>query len=107
MAVSRTSHASFDQGAAATTELVAAPAAGYRIVVHGITIGIGTTGTAQLLSAATALTGAIPIAASDPKDLLAGSDMTLQCAAAEALNLTTVTGAAKGVVFYSTEQVGA
>lgn len=99
------SHVAIAQGAAATTELVAAPGAGYRIVVHGATVAQAAGGTLKFQSAATDLTGAMSTHANNhsPVDLFAHSDCVLRCAANEALNLTSATNPVTGVVFYSIE----
>ncbi len=92
--------------AAATSPgaLVAAPAAGKQIWVYSYMLGMDAAGTVQFLSAATAKTGAIPMAANGHISA-SSSDPALplfKCASAEALNLA-VTGAgatATGIVSY-------
>lgn len=91
------------QGAAGTTAVVAAPGAGFRVVIHGACLTISIAGSIKLQSAATDLTGAFDLLAATPFDPCAGADAVLRCAANEALNLVSTTGAAKGVVYYSVE----
>lgn len=86
------------QGSAATTELVAATA-GKRVYVTGWCISMDTAGTAKLQSASTDLTGAMKIGVT-PAGMANGVSPIVATAAGEALNLTTVTGAAKGYVSY-------
>lgn len=90
--------ASISQGGAATTEVVAA-VAGKRIHVVAWCISMDTAGTSQFLSAAVARTGAMKIGTT-PGGQANGSTPLFSTAAGEALNLTTVTGAAKGYVSY-------
>lgn len=104
MAVTGTvSHVAVSQGGAGTTAVVAAPGAGLRVVLHGALLVMDLAGTAKFQSAATDLTGAMSLATSSPLGVALDSDCVLRCAANEALNLTTATGAAKGVVWYSVE----
>lgn len=86
------------QAGAATTELVAAPAAGSKIQVWGYTLVQASGGTAVLKSATTALTGAMPGGA---PIVTGGPGPILECAAAEALNLVTTGGAAFGHLQYT------
>jgi hypothetical protein len=95
--------ASFDQGAAGTTAVVAAPGVGKRIWVVGYTIGMSAAGTAKWQSAANDKTGAIPFIGTAYGPFAdRGNEETplFACNENEALNLTTVTGAAKGYVTY-------
>ena len=84
------------QAGAATTELVAAPAAGKCVEVWGLTLAQAATGTAVLKSATTALTGVMPA----PLPAFGGPGPILRCAAAEALNLVTVNAGAFGELRY-------
>lgn len=103
--LSHIQHASVAQGGAGTTALVSAPGAGKRIVLHGATLSQDGGGTFKFQSASTDLTGAISTHANahTAMDLFVGTDCILRCAANEALNITSVTSACAGVVFYSVE----
>lgn len=96
--------AAITQAGAATTELVAAPAAGKKIQVWGLTLVQGSTGNAVLKSAATALTGVMP--GGNPITPT-GPGPILECAAAEALNLVTTTVGAFGELRYAIVDVTA
>ena len=93
------------QAGAGTDEVIAAPGAGLSIVVHGVDVSQDGGGTLILSSAATALTGAFAThAAAHTLYTIAGaSDCVLRCAENEALNVTTATSPAFGVVYYSIE----
>ena len=85
--------------AGAAQELIAAPAAGHQLWIYGYELHANIGGTYQLLSAATAKTGIMPVAA------LSGvardsSNPIFKCATAEALNITAVTCAADGIITY-------
>src|SRR6266516_2946359 len=93
--------ATFDQGAAGSTDLVAA-VSGYKIRVLGYVVSLAAAGTAKFQSnASTDLTGAIPLAINVPLvfdgGLLAPA---FQTAIGEKLNIVTATGAGKGHVCY-------
>lgn len=88
--------------AGATTELVAAPGAGLKIELFGLNVSPDVAGTMVLKSATTALTGTINLAAGTPYQIdLNPSVSNLQCAANEALNVTTVTCALTGWLTYA------
>jgi len=94
-------YASFDQGAAGSTTLVAAPGAGKKIVLKSIALTMSAGGTAQLRSAGNNISGAFPIAANGGLVLPPSeNEAWTECNANEALNLFTVTGLAKGLVSY-------
>jgi hypothetical protein len=79
-----------------TTEVVAAPAAGKAIQVVGGLVAASVAGAYTWKSAATAKTGAVPIAANG-----AHPAPLIRCAAAEALNVTTdATAALEGWIEY-------
>lgn len=69
-----------------TGTVVAAPGAGYRIVVIGWLLSLDSIGEIQWLSAATPITGAIEVAADTPIGMSA-SFGALACAENEALSL--------------------
>ncbi len=88
-----------DLDAGAAQEVIAAPAAGHQLWIYGYELHANIGGTYQFLSAATAKTGIMPVAA------LGGvardsSNPIFKCATAEALNLTAVTCAADGIITY-------
>jgi hypothetical protein len=84
---------------AAAQELIAAPAAGHQLWIYGYELHANIAGTFQFLSAATAKTGIMPVAA------LGGvardsSNPIFKCGTAEALNIKSVTCAADGIITY-------
>ena len=94
---------SVNQAAAGTTEVVAAPGAGYHIEVVGYVLSMTPAGTGQWKSATTELSGNMPLSAAH-SSVMGSEDLPLLvCAANEALNLVTVTGAADGFVLYQIE----
>ena len=93
----------FDQGAAGTTELVAA-VTGKKIVLKALVFTMSAAGTATLKSATTAISGAMPIAANGGMVMPPVKDEAYaECAVSEALNITTTVGLAKGFGAYSLE----
>lgn len=96
--------ASFDQGAAGTTDLIAAPGAGLHIVLLGILAAFDAAGTAQLRdSTPTAITGVMPVAANGNIIATPGNLPLGRCAANTKLQIVTATAKAKGVVIYAIE----
>lgn len=95
-------HLSISQSAAAAAEeWIAAPSAGYRIVITELVVGISADGTAVFLSAANALSGAIPVTAAGGfarRGTL--RNPVFECNAAEAFNVTSVSGALRGFLKY-------
>ncbi len=86
---------SFSQSAAGTAdELVAAPAAGYKVQIIDLVLSMSVTGTALLVG----LTGALDVVAGYPANLI--GNKPINQAAATAVGLTTTTGAARGYVVY-------
>lgn len=93
-------NASFDQGAAGTTDLIAAPGAGKVIKVLGYVIASSAAGTVKLIdSTPTDITGAMPIAANG-SIVVQGRHQVGVCAANTKLQLVSATGACKGNVTY-------
>jgi hypothetical protein len=88
-----------NEDAGGPNELIAAPAAGHQLWIYGIELHANVQGTMQLLSAATAKTGIMPFGAGGgvARD---GAYPIFKCGTAEALNLTTVTCAADGIITY-------
>ena len=87
-----------DAGAAAQ-ELIGTPGAGHELWIYGYELHANIGGTYQFLSAATAKTGIMPVAA------LGGvardsSNPIFKCTANEALNIKSVTCAADGIITY-------
>jgi hypothetical protein len=98
--------ASFDQGAAGSTDLVTAPGTGKKIYVVAVVVGLSAGGTVKFQeNASTDLTGALPVGASTPYVLIGdGINPILQTNTAnQKLNLVSATGAAKGYIRYFTE----
>jgi hypothetical protein len=81
-----------------STQLVAAPGAGFCVVVIGYKLQLDALGEYTLFSAATAITGTMELAADTPDGAFCTSGI-LRCAENEALNLTATT-AANGFVRY-------
>ena len=92
--------AAIDQAAAGTTAVVAAPGAGYHIEVISYSLSMTPAGTYQWKSATTALTGNMPLGAAPFQAKGDSDNPVLVCAANEALNLVSVTGAADGNLVY-------
>jgi len=91
--------AAVNLNAGAAQELIATPGAGHQLWIYGYELHANIGGTYQLLSAATAKTGIMPVAA------LGGvardsSNPIFKCATNEALNITAVTCAADGIITY-------
>jgi hypothetical protein len=82
--------------AGTTSDVVAAPGAGNRIIVLGVFSMPNATGTEQWLSAATALTGTMSCGVSAPKSF----DCFWQCGDNEALRLAAGTATISGFVTY-------
>jgi len=104
--VTARSEAIIAAGAAATTEVIAAPAAGHQLWVYGYKVGFpAAAGTSQFKSAATAKWAIEPKALNgEAKEMGFRPDVTplFKCATAEALNITMVGASATGtgVVIY-------
>lgn len=91
--------ASVAQGAAGQTAVVAAAGAGKVIEVLAYDLALDAAGTLKFQSASTDLTGAMPVAQNAHAQLAANFPL-LRTAANEALNITTATGKAFGLVVY-------
>jgi hypothetical protein len=94
--------ASFDQGAAGSTDLVAAPGAGLKIYVVAFVSSSSVAGTLKFQEGGTTdLSGAMPMAASPAVLASDGIEPILQTnTAGVKLNIVTATGAAKGYLRY-------
>lgn len=95
---------SVSQSAAGAADVVlAAPPTGYAHTIVGFFGTMTADGTVQFLSAATVLNGALNVAANGAIGWRGSQRFPfLECATAEALNLTTTGGAFRGVVFVKT-----
>lgn len=89
-----------------TTELVAAAGAGKKIELLAANLSGDVAGSIVFKSAATALTGTIPLAATTPYQIDFNPNASvMETAANEALNLTTVSAAVTGWITYAVTDV--
>lgn len=86
---------SFDQSAAEAGDLVAAPGAGFRIVVKNFTCTAAAAGTVQLKTGTTNLTGAMPTGVGIPVEF-----DDVHCAKNEKFAVTSTVSALKGYFAY-------
>ena len=85
--------------AGAKQEVIATPGAGHALWIYGYELHANIGGTYQFLSAATAKTGIMPVAALGGVAIQSPNPI-FKCATAEALNITAVTCAADGIITY-------
>ena len=85
--------------AGAGQAIQAAPGAGHQLWVYGYELHANVAGTLQLLSAATAKTGIMPVGANGGMARQSVHPL-FKCATNEALNITAVTCAADGIVTF-------
>ena len=88
-----------NEDAGGPNELIATPGAGHQLWIYGYELHANAGGTYQFLSAATAKTGIMPLAALGGV-ALASPYPIFKCATNEALNLTSVTCAIDGIITY-------
>ena len=100
MAVQRVA---INQAAAGALAVVAAPGAGYHIEVVGFSLSMTPAGTVLFESGTTDLTGNMPWAAAAVTVMGTEDAPVMVCADNEALNMTSVTGAADGFLLYTIE----
>lgn len=95
-------YASVDQGSAGTTEVAPATAGKKHKLISAILV-LDAAGTLKFQSGSTDITGAMSVSSTGGLVAPPGVSPYTETAVGEALNLTTATGAAAGVVSYITE----